>query len=340
MNTEGRKIIFECVTGSHLYGTSNENSDQDFTGIFLPSANDLLGLQNPPSEWAMNEHKTDGPRNGAGDVDRKYYSLSKWLKMVADGQSWAVEMLFAPDDKVTVTSPEWGVIKAQAKLLISKKSVAGVVGFSMAQSHKASIKGENLKTVRDCISVFKSYAGTDYRNDKGRKIKIKDVLLHDKGFPSKVSLKSLSKDLIAYPEFVNQGGTGMIAIAGRRFDIGMDIKRCMANLELMEEKYGTRSEAAAKDGVEWKSLYHAYRLTYEAIELLDTGVITLPRPKGERRFLMMIRNKEYEANYREELQGLLKEIDEKHKPESKLPDKPAWSKINQLCMDLMRAHLT
>jgi predicted nucleotidyltransferase len=35
-------LICETVFGSHLYGTSTEQSDRDYKGIFLPSAQDIL----------------------------------------------------------------------------------------------------------------------------------------------------------------------------------------------------------------------------------------------------------------------------------------------------------
>lgn len=40
-------IAFECLFGSHLYGTSTENSDTDYLGVFIPSREEIL-LQRCP----------------------------------------------------------------------------------------------------------------------------------------------------------------------------------------------------------------------------------------------------------------------------------------------------
>lgn len=34
-------IAFECLFGSHLYGTATENSDTDYLGVFIPSREEI-----------------------------------------------------------------------------------------------------------------------------------------------------------------------------------------------------------------------------------------------------------------------------------------------------------
>jgi len=54
------------------------------------------------------------------------------------------------------------------------------------------------------------------------------------------------------------------------------------------DTYGERVTAAANmDAKDWKSMYHAVRVAEEALELLQTGKLTFPRP--ERRLLTAIR---------------------------------------------------
>lgn len=36
------KILVKAVAGSHLFGTNGPQSDKDFKGVFLPSAEDIL----------------------------------------------------------------------------------------------------------------------------------------------------------------------------------------------------------------------------------------------------------------------------------------------------------
>ena len=44
--------------------------------------------------------------------------------------------------------------------------------------------------------------------------------------------------------------------------------------------YGERSTRAAESSVDFKSLSHAVRVYEQAIELLDTGTLTFPRPNA------------------------------------------------------------
>jgi hypothetical protein len=41
--------------------------------------------------------KAPGDKNSAGDVDRELYSLQRYLELLAEGQTVALGMLFAPE---------------------------------------------------------------------------------------------------------------------------------------------------------------------------------------------------------------------------------------------------
>ena len=61
--------IFLCRTGSQMYGTNTLNSDDDFTGIFMPNREYICGLKGCEMvEYRTNKTNTN-KRNSAGDVD-------------------------------------------------------------------------------------------------------------------------------------------------------------------------------------------------------------------------------------------------------------------------------
>src|SRR3989304_1649900 len=70
-------------------------------------------------------------------------------------------------------------------------------------------------------------------------------------------------------------------------------------------QYGYRSEAASKLAVDFKSLSHAVRVYQQAIEILDTGVVTFPRPNAAK----LLQIKKGEANL-EEVKALLQTLDD------------------------------
>ena len=90
------EIIVQMRFGAHLYGTATVESDLDLKAVYLPEARDILLQRVRPS---VNETRTrpPGEKNTAADVDFEAYSLQRYMELLAEGQSVAIDMLFAPD---------------------------------------------------------------------------------------------------------------------------------------------------------------------------------------------------------------------------------------------------
>lgn len=322
-----RKVIVKIKFGSHLYGTNRPESDEDYLGVFIPSTEDVFGMEGCPKEWTLNEKHSVGTKNEKGDVDYKLYSLSRYFEMLSEGQSAALEILFAPDDLIIEQSPEWAEIKNHKHLFLSKLAITPFVNFASAQAHKSEIKGENLNKIRKILSLKQGLQNQGVIN---RPI---SFFLSEPGNGT-VTLK-FENELINFPYSVFENEKRInkhIHIAGFKYDIGMAIKRLMTSLEEMESKYGQRSELAATEGVDWKSLMNAYRLIGQAEEFLTTGNLTFPRP--DREFLRSILRKEFRVDYRADISEktfALRAIQAK----SPLPDGPSHSKIRELYLKLM-----
>lgn len=315
-----RKIIFETRVGSYLYGTNGPDSDEDFLGIFLPSTDDMFGLQNTPSEWTMNTKVSDTEKNGPDDIDRKYFSLQKFLKLAAQGQSGPIEMLFSNPLCWLSSSDEWKLILSKRDMFLSKESITPIIGFATAQAHKATLKADNLNLIRRIITYIDAY------------------VIHKHS-----AINNFLEDSVIFGEKLetwnDEKGMLHVRIAGRSWPVTADVGLMYRNLNELESKYGSRSENAAEYGYDYKSLMHAYRLIFEARELLTTGKISLPRPEGEITHLKNIRDRLYKADYFEEIEMYLTEL--RHLKEiSTLPDKVNYSKIEQLCQEMLYNHLT
>ena len=111
-------------------------------------------------------------------------------------------------------------------------------------------------------------------------------------------------------------------------------------MKKLESKYGSRSEAAAKLDYDYKSLGHAVRLLGQAEEFLNEGKISLPRPNAE--YLKTILRGEIDDSNIDWFDMLNKQIDnikQNLEPNSSLPEKANWKKLNKLCVEILKEHL-
>lgn len=325
-----RKIIFECKTGSILYGTSLPSSDVDFKGVFIPDPDDELNVFNARDKkknhvWDLSiKDKDENGKNTENAVDREMFSLPFFIHNILEGQPWALEMLFVPDDMIVTKTSEWDEILAQKQIFLSTR-IGGFYGFAKSQADRATLKGERLSLVRKMISALNVIENSKVP------LRIRDFL-DDRGDGTAVF--NYADHMIVLDTVKSKSDAPLVKIAGRDFDYGMTLKSLRGALTNMESSYGERVKTAADDGYDWKSLYHAYRLISEAEEFLHTGNITLPRPDAD--FLLKIRNKA-SGDHREELNKGCERIRAAENI-SNLPHRPNTEAIAKLCCDLIYKH--
>ena len=139
--------------GSHLYGTATTVSDLDLKGVYLPAAHDIL-LQRVKATFTSNRVKAPGQKNEAGDVDSEVYSLQRYLDLLAEGQTVALDMLFAPDAAMTISpSPWWREIQAKGHRLISRRATS-FVQYCRQQANKYGIKGSRVAAARKVLAML------------------------------------------------------------------------------------------------------------------------------------------------------------------------------------------
>jgi uncharacterized protein len=119
------QIIFECVAGSHAYGTNTETSDRDYRGIFVLPNEEYLKLASPP------EQITDGRQ------DIVFYSLKRFFELAQAVNPNIIELLWMPEDTTIIEKDVFKLIKENRHLFISKKAYHSFSGYSYSQIHKA-----------------------------------------------------------------------------------------------------------------------------------------------------------------------------------------------------------
>jgi predicted nucleotidyltransferase len=150
--TNKMETIVLIQFGSYLYGTATPESDRDVKGIYLPKARDIL-LQHVAPVISQKREKAHGEKNTATDIDCEWYSPKKYLSLLAEGQMVALDMLYAPESALLMTSPTWTAIKQLAQHILTKQALS-LVRYCKAQAHKYGMKGSRIlaaQQVKDFI---------------------------------------------------------------------------------------------------------------------------------------------------------------------------------------------
>ncbi len=144
------ETIVKIKFGSHLYGTSTPESGLDIKAVYIPSASDIL-LQRINPVAAQHRLKQHGEKNTSSDTDFEAYSLQRYLELLAEGQTVALDMLFAPDSAM-LEEPHglWREIQSLSPQLLTRGATA-FVRYCRQQANKYGIKGSRVAAVLDDI---------------------------------------------------------------------------------------------------------------------------------------------------------------------------------------------
>lgn len=281
--------IIEIKFGSHLYGTSTPESDLDFKGIYLPTAKEIV-LGTYKQTVATSRPKKTNERNTKEDVDIDFYSLDRFLGLLMEGQTVALDMLFCNPSNITSITDEGSEIMYQIdtnrdKLLT--RNVNAFVGYAKQQAAKYGIKGSRLDALKRIVELLDKLPLYDKLSEHADKFE---------------TLVQESKDIVSLEktpliEIVNILNTGQgvflphIHVNGRKCAFNANVKYAKSIYSRILNEYGARAHKAhLSGGKDWKALSHAVRVNHEAIELLETGKITFPR--AERELLLKIKKEQ------------------------------------------------
>lgn len=254
--------------GSHVYGTNLPTSDLDYKAVFLPSIADVI-LQRATK---TSRSRSTGPahaKNAPGDVDVEEFSLHGYLRLLCEGQTVAVDMLFVPE-RFYVGEPSalWTRVRAQRHHFLSS-GVAAFIGYCRQQANKYGVKGSRMAAARDVLELLRAFRGER---------------LHDHW--QAIEAWSAGREHVEIVEMRHPDNPAAIemhlSVCGRKAPARLRIPAAIAMYETLWQRYGERSrQAMNNEGVDWKALMHAVRVLREAEELLVTGGVTFPRPERE-----------------------------------------------------------
>ena len=258
--------IVQILFGSHLYGTNTPSSDVDLKSVYIPTAREIV-LGTAKESLNTQRPKGLGEKNYAGEEEEETFSLKKFLKLVSEGQTVSLDMLFAPNASILENNITWALIRNNRDKLISKKSAA-FIGYCRQQAKKYGIKGSRVAAVRDTLEFLNHFPHPLQK--LGVAEDILEAYAKDKEFVNVIEIPQPAGTTVKHLEVCN-----------RKLPYTASIKNAIEVLKKLMDEYGSRALMAENnEGVDWKALSHAVRIADQAKELFRTGNITFPRPNA------------------------------------------------------------
>lgn len=310
-------LVVQIKFGSYLYGTNTPQSDEDYKSVYVPEAREIL-LQRVVDSVAIGKKvKAEGERNLPGDTDNECYSLQRYLGLISEGQTVAVDMLFAPNPMHT--SVLWRRIQLNSDKLVTKRSAA-FVGYCRTQANKYGIKGSRVGSARNALERFELLVGAHGTTAKvGEFFGPEDEIFDE-------HTRTLRKDTPV-------GVARYFECCNRMVGFNNTVKEAASIYRRIHENYGDRARLAeTNQGIDWKALSHAVRVGREALELLNNHSITFPLPYAAH-ILEIKQGKLPYQTVAEEIEQLLEAV-EGAAEKSTLRDSPDRQFIDELVSEI------
>ncbi len=308
--------LYTTVHGSRLYGTSTPESDYDYKCIYMPDLKNLLLAYKIDNDF-YSTGKND-KKNTAEDTDYEYIAFHTFARDFIRGQTYALEVAFSVVSEhhtEKTIHEEW--FKAFCERLIANYltvNMKSTVGYALSQSVKYGLKGERLKEIKALKELIEFSLKNGYEaTDKLEVLKFDIDTMESKYLYN--DTYSINGDLN------NQVKLPCVVVNSKIFGHACQLGYVLKHVTTMYKNYGKRSQAALKaDGVDWKALGHACRISYQGTMLLKHGVLEFPfKPELVKHLLDIKFGKMKYADVEDEIQNNILEI-ERLQGESSLPE--------------------
>ena len=307
-------VLFRCQFGSHLYGTNTPESDLDYKTVVLPSAEQVL-LGRAHFNKTQNTKADSTAKNTSDDVDNETFSIGEYLKLLQQGQTVALDMLFAMQYPAVVQEvhPLWEELYRNRHRLLSKNAKS-FIGYCFSQSAKYGVKGSRMGAVERMLRVLEGAPDTSL---------VGECL---PGFVTAMEGETYFK--VNRVSITPRNGEKpyeqtFMEIVGRKFPVTATIMHTRNAIQKIYNEYGHRARQAKENqGIDWKALSHAIRVCGEATELLETGYITFPLEPSLRRFVLDVKQGKLPFDeVQERLEAMMDRVTEAEQS-SMLPNEP------------------
>ncbi len=119
-------LIYELIFGSHLYGTSDEQSDLDIRGVYLPPFREHLSFK---------EHK-DIRYEDDNHVEYVYHPFQKFVRLAMNNNPSILEWLFVPEEYIKIKTEAINELLKHRILFLSKEIFFRFRGYAESEFNK------------------------------------------------------------------------------------------------------------------------------------------------------------------------------------------------------------
>lgn len=278
------EIIVKAIMGSQLYGLDTPESDIDYKGVYIPDAEDIL-LNKVP--------KTSLNDSGTGQDDTEMFTLLGFFKLLSQGQTNAIELLFTPPESIVESSPLWESIQNSREDLIHS-NIASFIGYCKQQSKKNSIKYRRIEILKQITTIIngvitKHHQTNELLDAKGldqlSMPKLGDIidLLREQNVGDHLDVHLNVENVDTTTEGYSKY---FMEVCFQKIHYALSLPLAYKQLKGKLDEYGARANSLTSNA-DWKALSHAVRVGYEAIELLSTGELKFPLK--DREYLLEIK---------------------------------------------------
>ena len=306
-------IVYECIAGSHAYGTNIEGSDIDRRGVFIIPTDELLAGR-----------YIEQVNDKTNDVT--FYEIGRFLSLLCGGNPNILDILGTPEDCIIYESEKWKEYfpKHLRHQYLTKKLKNSFVGYAHTQIKKAKglkkkINWDHKKVVRKDIldfcyilngpgsrpikKVFSSEllntAGvTKVNNAKGvyclhvdpwGEFNFRGVVKENS---NQIRLSSIPKEFIERHHSVDEPITAITNFHYNEDGYSSHCKDYREYTEWLEKRNPQRyaDNLKGEQGYDHKNMMHCMRLLMTAKDIAKKKELVIRRP--EREYLLSIRNGE------------------------------------------------
>ena len=273
------EAILEIRTGSHLYGTNTESSDEDFCGIVLPDVSEVFGFEHMEEQDVSTVSKNAAGKNNSDAVDRKFYEFRKFIKLALDNNPNILEMLFVNDENIIFNSEIGKKLLAMRELFPHQGLSQKFGGYAKSQLHKMQLKPDHYAALQNALEYLLVYIGND---------SIQDLYDEEELKRSRKLIVELQPVIEASQPIVPiKFNDSFIQVGDIHLGKNLTVGNVVKYIQTRIANASYRKESYEAFGFDAKFGMHAVRLGIEGLDLLKTG--RLEFPLKESKFLLDIR---------------------------------------------------
>jgi uncharacterized protein len=144
-----------CIkSGSGLYGTRTENSDDDAIGIFIEPLDYRFGRKHVETVEFKTHASNSGQRNSKGDLDVTLHSLDKFIGLAENNNPTICELFFPPQNCILHITDLGKRFLKSYEFFISKRLYHSLRGYAYQQLDRNKLKSGNNNGRKDLIDKW------------------------------------------------------------------------------------------------------------------------------------------------------------------------------------------